>query len=111
MLICRPFFKKIILHWHAAGLPKWLETCVQIRARAITYRLFKPVDLSIVLSRFNFDDAEKLLSHQVRVVNNGIPDPCPDFETSIRPQRRDRFAGRARIFAEPNGEPVVVKVL
>jgi glycosyltransferase involved in cell wall biosynthesis len=111
MLICRPFFRKIILHWHAAGLAKWLETSVQIRSRAITYRLFKPVDLSIVLSRFNFADAEKLLSHQVRVVNNGIPDPCPDFETSILPQRRDRFAGRARIFAAPNGEPIAVKVL
>ena len=28
MLICRPFFKRIILHWHAAGLAKWLETSV-----------------------------------------------------------------------------------
>ena len=26
MFLCRPFFKKIILHWHAAGLAKWLET-------------------------------------------------------------------------------------
>src|SRR5208282_3390687 len=26
MLICRPFFKKVIFHWHAAGLAKWLET-------------------------------------------------------------------------------------
>ena len=26
MLLCRPFFKNIILHWHAAGLAKWLET-------------------------------------------------------------------------------------
>ncbi len=111
MLLCRPFFRKIILHWHAAGLAKWLETSVQIRTRAMTYRLFKPVDLSIVLSRFNYADAEKLLSDRVRVVNNGIPDPCPDFEKSILPQRRDRFAGRARIFAEPNGEPVMVKVL
>ena len=111
MLLCRPFFRKIILHWHAAGLAKWLETSVQIRTRAMTYRLFKPVDLSIVLSRFNYADAEKLLSDRVRVVNNGIPDPCPDFETSILPQRRDRFAGRARIFAEPTGEPVMVKVL
>ena len=26
MLLCRPFFKRVILHWHAAGLGKWLET-------------------------------------------------------------------------------------
>src|SRR5436309_8554848 len=29
MFICRPFFKRIVLHWHAAGLAKWLETAVQ----------------------------------------------------------------------------------
>ena len=38
------------------------------------------MDLSIVLSRYNFADAEKLLSHRIRVVHNGIPDPCPDFD-------------------------------
>src|ERR1700733_9464169 len=83
MLVCRPFFKKIILHWHAAGLAKWLETSVQIRTRALTYRLFKPVDLSIVLSRYNFADAEKLLSGRICVVHNGVPDPCPDFAETI----------------------------
>src|SRR4051812_2632365 len=41
MLLCRPFFKRVILHWHAAGLAKWLETCVQIRSRAFTYDLMK----------------------------------------------------------------------
>jgi len=112
MLLCRPFFKKIILHWHAAGLARWLETSAQMRSRAITYRLFKPVDLSIVLSRYNFADAEKLLSHQICVVNNGIPDPCPDFENTIRPQRRERFAARAQTFAGENpGEAITVKVL
>src|SRR6266852_1903980 len=35
MLICRPFFKQIVLHWHAAGLAKWLETAVQIRSRSL----------------------------------------------------------------------------
>jgi len=97
MLICRPFFKNIILHWHAAGLAKWLETSVQIRSRAITYRLFKPVDLSIVLSRFNVADAEKLLSRRVRVVGNGIPDPCPDFVATVLPRRQARLALRKNL--------------
>jgi hypothetical protein len=80
MLLCRPFFKKIILHWHAAGLAKWLETSVQIRSRAVTYRLFKPVDLSIVLSRYNFADAEKLLSRHVRRrAATASPTPGPGF--------------------------------
>jgi glycosyltransferase involved in cell wall biosynthesis len=121
MLICRPFFKKIILHWHAAGLGKWLETCVQIRPRAVTYRLFKPVDLSLVLSKYNFADAEKLLSRRICVVSNGIPDPCPDFAQSVLPRRRARFAARGKLFTdEPlasgekeyaDGDPQIVKVL
>jgi glycosyltransferase involved in cell wall biosynthesis len=121
MFLCRPFFKNIILHWHAAGMAKWLETAVQIRTRAATYRLFKPVDLSIVLSRFNVADAEKLLSRRICVVNNGIPDPCPDFATSVQPRRRARFAARARLLAgeklgagemvATGGDPQIIKVL
>ena len=112
MLICRPFFKNVILHWHAAGLAKWLETEAVISFRAATYRLFKPVDVSLVLSRYNFADAEKLLSRRVCVVNNGIPDPCPDFETAIRPHRRERFERRKQVFAgDFSGTPVTVNVL
>src|SRR6266446_6613955 len=36
MALCRPFFDRVILHWHAAGLAKWLETVVTIRSRALT---------------------------------------------------------------------------
>jgi glycosyltransferase involved in cell wall biosynthesis len=121
MLLCRPFFKKVILHWHAAGLGRWLETCAQIRSRAITYRVFKPVDLSIVLSRYNFADAEKLLSTHVRVVNNGIPDPCHDFAETVMPRRRARFAARIKLsageslssseIAAAGGHAEVIKVL
>jgi glycosyltransferase involved in cell wall biosynthesis len=112
MLLCRPFFKTAILHWHAAGLAKWLETSTTIGSRTATYRLFRPVNLSIVLSRYNFADAEKLLSHKISVVNNGIPDPCPDFETAIRPRRLEQFAARKKIFAgEIPAAPMTVNVL
>jgi len=121
MLICRPFFKRVILHWHAAGLAKWIETSAQIRSRALTYRLFKPVDLSIVLSRYNFADAEKFLSRRICVVHNGIPDPCPDFAESILPRRRARFAARTKLLrgesltpderARAGDDPQIVKVL
>ena len=120
MLLCRPFFKTMILHWHAAGLGKWLETALQIRSRAITYHASGQADLSVVLSRYNLADAEKLLPRRVRVVSNGIPDPCPDFETSVLPRRRTRFAARAQQASQtaggksPNGavaEPHVVRVL
>jgi glycosyltransferase involved in cell wall biosynthesis len=103
MLLCRPFYKKIILHWHAAGLAKWLETHVQMRTRAFTYDRMRQADLSIVLSNYNRADAEKLLPNQVRIVSNGIPDPCPSFEKTILPRRRARFASRKKLAA---GEPL-----
>jgi len=79
MALCRPFFKRVVLHWHASGLAKWLETAVQIRSRAITYRYLKQVDLSIVLSAYGRADALKLLPRCTVIVGNGIPDPCPNF--------------------------------
>jgi glycosyltransferase involved in cell wall biosynthesis len=121
LLLCRPFFHRIILHWHAAGLGKWLETSVLIRSRALTYRFAKAADLSIVLSRYNIADAEKLLPKSIRVVSNGIPDPCPDFPRQILLRRRARFAAREKLFAnrpltaadlqDTGGDPEIVRVL
>jgi len=119
MLLCRPFYKRVILHWHAAGLAKWLETCTSIRARAFTYRLMKDIDLSIVLSRYNRADAEKLFPKKIEIVNNGIPDPCPDYERTLLPRRKARLEARRRLLAgetpaanpETDDDPKIVNVL
>ncbi|HWX19180.1 MAG TPA: glycosyltransferase family 4 protein [Candidatus Binatia bacterium] len=121
MLLCRPFFKRIVLHWHAAGLAKWLETTRLIRVRAATYRLMGQVDLSIVLSKYNRADAEKLFSRRIRVISNGIPDPCPGFGSDVLPTRKARLAARQRLLSgqavgpggqsATSGEPHLVKVL
>jgi glycosyltransferase involved in cell wall biosynthesis len=121
MLICRWVFKKIVLHWHAAGLAHWLETAVQMRTRSWTYRFMKQVDLSIVLSQYNRADAEKIFSRQIRVVSNGIPDPCPEFERQVLARRKARFAARRKLLAgqtlteddmqHTGGTPNVVRVL
>ncbi len=120
MFICRPFYKHIILHWHAAGLAKWLETSAKFRSRAFTYDRMKNVDLSIVLSRYNRADAEKLLPQKIRVVSNGIPDPCPAFERDVLPRRKVRLAARKKIAAgveldaaerEQAGNPECFRVL
>jgi glycosyltransferase involved in cell wall biosynthesis len=121
MLICRPFFKRVILHWHAAGLAQWLETALQIRTGAATSRLFKPVDLSIIISRYNLADAEKLLSRRIREVDYGIPDACPDFEKTVQRRRQARVAARKKMSAgQPLGpadlentgdDPQIIKVL
>ena len=121
MLLCRPFFKRVILHWHAAGLAKWLETCAQIRSRSFTYSLMKNVDLSIVLSKYNRADAEKLFPKRIGVVSNGIPNPCPDFDLEILPARRARLAARQKLLSghtlapdeqsRAGGDPHLVRVL
>lgn len=97
MFICRPFFKRIILHWHAAGLAKWLETAVSIRTRSFTYRRMRGADLSIVLSDFNRRDAEKLMPQRVAIIAGGIADPCSQFDREILPLRRARMAAREKI--------------
>jgi glycosyltransferase involved in cell wall biosynthesis len=99
MFVCRPFFKRLILHWHAAGLAKWLETAVRIHWREVTYRALKAADLCVVLSRYNRNDAEKLLPRRIKIVGNGIPDLCPDFQQKILPRRQARFAARQKLFA------------
>ncbi len=99
MLICRPFYKRIIFHWLAGGMAKWLETTVSIRTRSLTYARMRDADLSIVLSEFNRRDAEKLTPRRVAAVAGGIPDPCPRFDTEILPRRRARLAARAKILS------------
>ncbi len=121
MALCRPFFKKVILHWHAAGLGNWLETHVQMRARTMTFRRMGAVDLSIVLSDYSKGDASKFLPKAITLVNNGIPDPCPDFDRAILPRRSARLAARLKLadggklaagdLAGTGGDPQMLRIL
>jgi glycosyltransferase involved in cell wall biosynthesis len=96
MALCRPFFRQRVYHWHAAGLGGWITQTQSWRAR-VTRRLIGKPDLSIVLSEFNRGDALAVGSRRVTVVQNGIPDPCPDFDASLRAARRARIEARARL--------------
>jgi hypothetical protein len=114
MFLCRPFFKCLILHWEAAGLAKWLETSVQMPTRALTFRLVREVSLSVILSKHTCADAEKLFSRRICVVHNGIPDPCPNFDCTLLPQRRRRRAAPAALMYLPNKareEPRILNVM
>jgi glycosyltransferase involved in cell wall biosynthesis len=109
MFLCRPFFERLILHWHAAGLAKWLETCVQMRTRSLTYHWYKHADLSIVISNYNVADAEKLRAQTIRVVGNGIPDPCPEYAARVLPVRAARLAVRRQLLARVEPDPADLK--
>ena len=59
MLLCRPFFKGLILYWREPVLAEWLESCTSIRTRALSYHLFKHAEISLVKSSKLSADAEK----------------------------------------------------
>jgi len=103
MLVCRPFFKRIILHWHAAGLAKWLEMVLQMRSRSVTYRLMKQVDLSIVLSKYNRADAEKIFfppDHGRQQMASPIR--VPSLNAKSCAAAGARFVARRKLFVRPN---------
>ena len=105
MLLCRPFFKRVIYHWHSAGLGEWLEQKARPWERWVSARLMSGPDLSIVLGNYNRRDADALASRSVAVIPNGIPDPRPDFENDVLPIRLTQ-AERRR-----GGEPYTFQVL
>jgi len=108
MALCRPFFEHVVLHWHAAGMAQWLETSVQMKTRKATFRTLGNASLSIVLSEFGRADALKLLPSRTAVVGNGIPDPCPAFETLVLPRRRARVRMRKQDLNGAAASPVLL---
>ncbi len=120
LLICRPFFSRVIFHWHAVGLGEWSQTKAGRLTSWLTRRLLGNADLSIVLSKFNEADAARLNPRRIEVVSNGIPDPCPHFHTTLLQRRRQRRAERQRLLdtpaaaaqsTDPTAEPINVLFL
>jgi glycosyltransferase involved in cell wall biosynthesis len=75
MAICRPFFRRLVLHWHAAGLGEELQSkCTRIEA-ALTQLFLGDAALGIVLAQSLRSDAEILRARRIEVVPNGITDP------------------------------------
>ena len=75
MLLCRPFFRRLVLHWHASGLADWLAHRATASELAITRWLLGRADLSIILSPRLQADPAALLPRKIAVVPNGIADP------------------------------------
>jgi glycosyltransferase involved in cell wall biosynthesis len=98
MILCRPFFKRVILHWHAAGLTEWLET-VPWWMRWVTMCLLGRPHQSIVLSRYNTADGVRMRSKYIEVVHNGIADSCPEFEEHVVETREARCLARKQLLA------------
>jgi glycosyltransferase involved in cell wall biosynthesis len=75
MILLRPFFPQLILHWHAVGLGQWLETNATTIERRITQRLLGKADLALVLAPEVAADVEKLWPKRVAIVQNSLSEP------------------------------------
>ncbi len=105
MLLCRPWYRHLVLHWHAVGLGQWLADSARPWEQWLTHRLLSGATLSIVLSDYNRSDAERFSPRQMAVIPNGIPDPCPDYDTRIAPLRRERLEQRKQWLTGPAPDP------
>jgi glycosyltransferase involved in cell wall biosynthesis len=85
LLLCRPWARGLILHWHAVGLGAWLQTKATSAERWMTQRLLGRAALAIVLAENLRADAEVLRPRLCRVVAGGVPDPAPEW---VRPERK-----------------------
>lgn len=110
MALCRPFFKNVVFHWHAIGLGEWLETRGTWLERQITRLLLGRPALSIPLAQAGADSARWLKSRRIEIIPNGIPDPCPGFETTLRPRRAARLEQRRAQTGE-SGPPPPLRLL
>lgn len=76
MALTRPFFKNLILHWHAIGLTAWLDREATAVERVLTQSLLGRADLSLVLANELRADAEYLRARRIAIVPNGIANPA-----------------------------------
>jgi glycosyltransferase involved in cell wall biosynthesis len=118
MLLCRPFFKHFIHHWHAVGLGDWLETEGSWIERRLTHWLLGKPALGVALAIQSMRDALWFRSRDVELIPNGIPDPCPNFDSEVLPRRMQRLEARLALLSgkqpsngDTNGDPAVFRVL
>ena len=105
MALCRPFFRRRIYYWQAAGLGEWLDSSARPWERWLTLALLGRPDLSVVLGEYCLGDAAALQSKRTVVVPNGIPDPCPDFVERVLPLRVEGAAMRSGFKLNAQGVP------
>jgi hypothetical protein len=96
LILCRPFFRKIIFHWHTAGLGEWMET---------TARPLGTLDLPVGSTRNRMsasccgrstgETRSALPSRQIEIVPERHPRPCPDFDSGGTPPSPGRAPSHA----------------
>ena len=96
LLLARRIFPRVIFHWHAVGVGLWSQHRANqgIRGRVdqlLCHACYGKADLSIVLSELTKPDAKVFQPKKMAVIHSGIPDPCPDFDKTLLPQRLRKY--------------------
>jgi len=95
LLLCRPFFSKLVLHWHCIGQRDFFATKLNALERWLGHLCYDRATVSVALSKFSEEEASMFRPKKSVVVPNGIPDPCPQFDTEVGPERQKRRESRA----------------
>ena len=78
LLLVRPFFEKLVLHFHASGLSEHIHY-LPAPLRWLASKAYGRPDCSIRLSELNPDDGHFFGSHQNIIIPNGIADVGPEY--------------------------------
>jgi glycosyltransferase involved in cell wall biosynthesis len=93
LLLLRPFFRKLVLHWHCIGQRDFFAAKLSAPERWLGHLCYDRAALSIALSKFSEEEASMFRPRKSVVVPNGIPDPCPEFDVQVLPERQKRASG------------------
>ncbi len=124
MLLLRPFFSRLVLHWHAVGLGAWVEGrpvegwppltgpsgwILSRVGRPLLRCLLKGANPAVVVAEGNRWDAEVFQPERVVVAANGIADLRPDFAELLaeKQRRRAKVRGWLAKRGNPGGEDAI----
>jgi glycosyltransferase involved in cell wall biosynthesis len=94
LLLCRPFFSKLVLHWHCIGQREFFAKKLNALERGLGHLCYDRATVSIALSKYSEEETSMFRPKKSVVVPNGIPDPCPKFEEEVWPEREKRQRSR-----------------
>jgi glycosyltransferase involved in cell wall biosynthesis len=111
LFLCRPFFRKLVLHWHCIGQREFLARKLTAPERWLAHLCYGRAALSIALSQYSEEEASMFRPLKSVIVPNGIPDPCPEFDAEVWPERQKRWQERAAWDEQPVGPAPPYEVL
>ncbi len=110
LLLVRPFFKKTIFHFHAAGISEKYKGFPPT-ARWLFRRACLRPDAAIIMSKETIADADILQAFKTVVIPYGIPDPRSEFRENADGRNKPPMVLYAGVLRESKGVGVLIEAL